>query len=429
LFIRYTTNAVDVLPLATTHGEIVAIGTELAAAAALTIGLFAPLAALTLFIVQWRADQMLLSWSLASVVIQIMLLAFACLPVGTRLSIDGRFRQKLPWRFVYGFWGTPSVERATFLRWLAFLSYALVSLSAFEFHLRDHAWSSGVAQAYVFTNPYFSGVADSARRFALSSPNGVLAFSRAIGYAMLSWEALMLPLVAAGRIGRRIVVAYGVLFFLVSALTLHLLWLPYVELLLWTLIFWAGPPLSTASRLPRSDWRIALVALAYIAAAGGALASLPWPGFANPVPSLSKLIGVINVSVFNEQDLRTNESYATVTRLGPDETRSVVPLNGEHGDRLAWHRSERVFYGISLPWRRTRAGRASECWSEALDRRPVDDLVRLDRARGAPANATYEITFYADRLLDPYARGSIVFRAMETCRVGYDPASGAAVAR
>src|SRR4051812_23365675 len=87
LSIRYTTNAIDVLRLASGRSEAVAIGFELAAAVALTVGLLTPLATLSLLLAQWQADQTLRSWSLASVVLQMALFALTWLPAGTRLSL------------------------------------------------------------------------------------------------------------------------------------------------------------------------------------------------------------------------------------------------------------------------------------------------------------------------------------------------------
>ena len=170
---------------------------------------------------------MLLSWSLGSVVLQMVLLPMALLPAGTRWSVDACFNDSAFLRKLYGLWGTPSTERAAALRLMAFVSYGAVSLSASQFHLTDPFWRTGLSQAYIFTNPYFSPHAASIRSLIDHWPGPALFASQATTAAMLFWELLMLPLALSTRIGRMFVVAYGVLFFLLSAMYLNLAWLPY----------------------------------------------------------------------------------------------------------------------------------------------------------------------------------------------------------
>ena len=127
---RYGSNAVALLYLPASRQQVVALAFELISACLLTIGLGTPLAALGLFLFQQAADRILLSWSLGSMVLQMVLLPMALLPAGTRWSVDACFNDSAFLRKLYGLWGNPSTERAAALRLMAFVSYGAVSLSA-----------------------------------------------------------------------------------------------------------------------------------------------------------------------------------------------------------------------------------------------------------------------------------------------------------
>ena len=393
---RYGSNAVALHYLPGSREQVVALAFELISACLLTIGLGTPLAALGLFLFQQAADRLLLSWSLGSVVLQMVLLPMALLPAGTRWSVDACFSDSALLRKLYGLWGTPSTERAAALRLMAFVSYGAVSLTAFQFHLTDPLWRAGLSQAYIFTNPYFSPHAASIRSFIDHSPGPALLASQVTTAAMLFWELLLLPLALTTRIGRMYVVAYGVLFFLLSAMYLNLAWLPYLELTLWALVFWVAPDLRISTTTLRQDWRLAIVAAVYAVGFAGAVVSFPWVNATNPVMTVTERLGIINTNVFNYIDLRTNESYATVARIEADGTERLLPFNDIDGRRLRWHFAERTYYGISLRWRRVRIGHADQCWSEDLDRPWVDQIIALDRGLGSPLDSRYAITFYAE---------------------------------
>jgi hypothetical protein len=420
---RYGSNAMALLYLPASHQQVAAVTFELISACLLTIGFVTPLAALGLFLFQQPADRVLLSWSLGSMVLQMVLLPMALLPAGARWSLDAYFKDSAFLRKLYGLWGTPSVERAAALRTMAFVSYGAVSLSAQQFHLTDPLWRIGLSQAYIFTNPYWSPHAASFRSFVDHWPGWALLASRAITAAMLFWEVFMLPLALSTRIGPMYVAAHGVLFFVLSAMFLDLAWLPYLELTLWALVFWVAPDLRISRATLRDDWRLAAATAVYVVGLTGAVVAFPWVHATNPVLMVSERLGALNADVFNYFDLRTNESYATVARIEADGTERLLPFNDIDGRRLGWHFSERTYYGISLPWRRVRIGHADQCWREDLDRRWVDQIVALDRGLGAPFDSRYAITFYAEPTPAPAIdrlgknRGGPQIR----CRVLFDP--------
>lgn len=422
---RYGSNAVALLYLPASPEQVAAVTFELVGAGLLTIGLLTPIAAMALFLFQQQADRLLLSWSLGSMVLQMVLLPLAVLPAGTRWSLDARYRDRAMLRAIYALWGTPTEARAAALRLMAFVAYGVVSLSAVQFHLADPLWRSGLAQAYVFTNPYFSRYADVVQVAVERWPTVALAASMAATAAMLSWEAFMLPLALVSARGRRVVAGYGLLFFASSALFLHLAWLPYLELCLWALVFWVAPGVRLSTRALADDWRLAVVTVFCVIGLVGAVSAFPWIGADNPVPLISERFGAQNVDVFNHADLRANESYVTVARLGVDGTATPLPFNDRNGGRQRWHFAERTYYGISLPWRRVRIGHADECWSETIDRPWMDQLVALDRGTGAPRDARYVVTFYAEPLPTPPVGNLGVSRGRPraTCQVLVEPAN------
>lgn len=428
---RYGSNAVALWLLPSSDLQLATVAWQLVCATLLTAGLVTPLAALALFLFQQPADRVLLSWSLGSMVLQMVLLPMALLPAGTRYALDVRLKDVAAIRALYSLWGTPTVARASALRLLSFVAFGAVSLSAVQFHLADPLWSTGLSQAYVFTNPYFSPYAAGVTAAIEEWPRLALLASQVSTAAMLFWEAFMVPVALTTRLGRRYVVLHGLIFFALSAMLLNLAWLPYFELTLWALVFWVGPDLRISGAALRHDWRLAAMVTLYAVGLTGAVLAFPWVHVTNPVPLVTERLGSLNTDVFNYVDLRTNESYATVSRLGADGGETPLPFNAADGRRLGWHFSERTYYGISLPWRRVRIGRADECWTDDLDRPWADQVVALDRGLGAPPGASYAMVFYVDPL--PAATpGTLTGRRAEArrlCRVVYDPRTSEAIAR
>lgn len=422
---RYASNAFALYLLPSTTEQVLWVALQLTSAVLLAIGLATPLAAMLLLLVQQGADRALLSWSLGSITLQMVLMPLALLPAGTRYSLDARFWARAPVRALYRLWGDPTPDRAATLRLLALLSYGFIGVSAAQFHWRDPLWRTGVSQAFIFTNPYFSPNAATFQSVIDRWPVVAMLTSRGITLLMLVWEAGMLPLALLTTVGRRFVMVHGLLFFAFSAALLNLAWLPWLEMVLWALIFWAGPPVTLGMLRSGGDRRLAAALGIYAVGLAGASVALPIVGSANPVAHISARIGAQNVDVFNYLDLRTNESYTTVARLGPDGQEVLLPFNAADGRRLAWHFSERTYYGISLPWRRQRIGKRGLCWSDELDQPWMEQVVDLDRAFGAQRSARYRVRFYAEspRSVGVEPPGLTPSRTAETCQVVYDATS------
>ena len=59
------------------------------------------------------------------------------------------------------------------------------------------------------------------------------------------------------------------------------------------------------------------------------------------------------IDVFNRADLGMTHHYYTLERLSAnDDNYELIPVTQFDGSRLDWHRSDRVYFGNTLPWRR-----------------------------------------------------------------------------
>jgi len=66
--------------------------------------------------------------------------------------------------------------------------------------------------------------------------------------------------------------------------------------------------------------------------------------------------GVTPINVFNTADLRSAENWFTITAVGTDGSKTLLPILGEDGRRLTMHRSDRVYFGYTLRFRRMMIG-------------------------------------------------------------------------
>jgi len=66
--------------------------------------------------------------------------------------------------------------------------------------------------------------------------------------------------------------------------------------------------------------------------------------------------GMAPINVFNKVDLGMAETWFTLSVVQPDGSRALLPVFAENGSRLAMHRSDRVYFGFTLPFRRRAIG-------------------------------------------------------------------------
>lgn len=95
-------------------------------------------------------------------------------------------------------------------------------------------------------------------------------------------------------------------------------------------------------------------------------------------PALAATIyGVGQINVFNQTDLRMAETWFTIAAKQGDGSEELLPIFSEDGKRLAAHRSDRVYFGNTLAFRRAVIGQTG-CQFESF-RRMLDYLVENSR--------------------------------------------------
>lgn len=208
-----------------------------------TIGLFTPIVALILLFGNVLVlDRIFGTYTLGSDVLSMLLLTFTFAPSGTRISVDsivasGQSVLSKAVRGTYAFFGTPSVERLVLVKWTTLFSYSVLCLYSVTLHLHEHLWISGYVATILLTNSYISRYHELFQSLALSSELFVL-LTRISMWGMLVWYFVLLPFTLLGGWFRKAVIAWSILFFLVSTFVLQLGWLPYYEFVLLALLFW-----------------------------------------------------------------------------------------------------------------------------------------------------------------------------------------------
>ncbi len=176
----------------------------------------------------------------------------------------------------------------------------------------------------------------------------------------------MIPLVFT-RWGKVFVRTWGWTFILVSVFDLQLTLLPFVEVVLWAMVFLPARWFALSGHRRTESWGsiqhgdLSVAAMGYTAGygalslmffknailgatTGGSLA--PW--IAQPVLYYA---GLVAPNVFNTIDLTMGERWTVLTRI--DGTRAtMVPFDGLDGERLAYLRSDLLYFANSLLWRR-----------------------------------------------------------------------------
>jgi predicted DCC family thiol-disulfide oxidoreductase YuxK len=70
----------------------------------------------------------------------------------------------------------------------------------------------------------------------------------------------------------------------------------------------------------------------------------------------ARVYGIGPIDVFNETDLRMAENWFVVSGVRPDGEEVLLPIFAERGTRLAMHRSDRVYFGHTVRFRRSTIG-------------------------------------------------------------------------
>lgn len=302
-----------------------------------------------------------------------------------------------------------ALYRAVYL--IIFAAYAGWNFQALLYHLRDPYWVGGRTTGVLFTNSYLSEVYGLFRVWEAATPRLYALFSQAVVVLQSCFQLAMLPFMLT-RWSARFVQLWGWAFILGSLADLQLSILPVVEVIMWTLVFvpsrWFALTVTSSLRpccpeFPSRSRRFAagvfctayamLLLFFYANAITGFALGGPMVA-ANKYPALF-YSGLVAPNVFNRTDLSMGDRWPVIERLdGPQ--RGLVPLNGPEGERLYYHRSDLLYFGNSLLWRRG-----------MID---VADLAAYHRPEGEGYRLARQIVLYDYRRHDAVSPGNYRIR-------------------
>jgi hypothetical protein len=158
------------------------------------------------------------------------------------------------------------------------------------------------------------------------------------------------------------------------------------------------------------------------------VAQFPWSSNARPIDPLPRflegparearfVLGFIEPNVFNATDLRMGEQWWSATWTAPGGRSGVVPLNRlDAGAREHYHRSDILYFGNSLTWRRSTIGVDLTAISQpgTFQRSLIDFVLRYHRRReGGPGPFRYEVRLFRDNAANVTLPPDIRFRPTE----------------
>lgn len=293
---------------------------------ALTIGVATPVAALLLALsLNLVIDYFAGNYSLGSMVVAICLIPLIVAPAGYTRSIDAVLMRRRGSvgalvRWLYGTWGSPTVDRIQIGSFLAFTAYATITLYSGVQHLASPTWRGGAMTAVLLLSPIASpSIAGMAQQVYTAAHAPFVLLSLLCTYGMLAWQLALFPLALLSRWTRRAVIVWGLFYFLFATYVMHLRRLGIYEVVLWALIFWAGRPDFAARRhdavrvpsLPVRGWIASAVVVSVIVLWGAFVTDWARQGnLANAERRAPIVFGLGAVNVFNEWDLKILRNHA-----------------------------------------------------------------------------------------------------------------------
>ena len=211
-----------------------------------TVGVVTPISTILLAIGVSYFDRLAGTSTLGTYIVIQLLIVMFLMNHGIYGSVDSWIMQSKHKfskvvKSLYNILGKPSQESIRIAYFLGFISYALTSFGALTLHLIDPYWIQGLTLYSALTNSYLFKFYETARYIEAVSPN-LLFIVSIIGIILQSiFQFLMIPLIFF-KWGRRYVVIWGMIFFLISLIGINLSYLPHVEILFWLLIFF---PINT----------------------------------------------------------------------------------------------------------------------------------------------------------------------------------------
>lgn len=216
-----------------------------------TIGVFTPFANILLIIFIPILDSTLYTNTLGSTIAINLLLVNLLLNSGQYYSIDKWLINKnngfsLLVLSIYKIIGIPNEKEIKRIYFLSFLLYAISSFYALILHAQDDFWIGGVTVKSMLVNTFLCKNAFVFRHIEKSIPYflDVISLSAIIGQTI--FQILMIPLMFTS-LGKKFVIVWGFIFFVISLLCLSLSYLPHLEIILWILIF--CPLLTPSSKI------------------------------------------------------------------------------------------------------------------------------------------------------------------------------------
>jgi hypothetical protein len=132
-------------------------------------------------------------------------------------------------------------------------------------------------------------------------------------------------------------------------------------------------------------------------------------------------LGFMPLDVFNKTDLNLSAHWFTVRAVDKDGKEEIVPYLGPMGERLAWHQSDRPYFGNSSLWRRSKLNLGSVCYAPS-DTRFLSDLFGWYRHRTTRSVAKYIVTYYYQPVpkVDNTAPYITIHDIAKVCEVEFD---------
>jgi predicted DCC family thiol-disulfide oxidoreductase YuxK len=158
-------------------------------------------------------------------------------------------------------------------------------------------------------------------------------------------------------------------------------------------------------------------------AAFGAIYISQLPRSALPeAPRLQQMVRVYAyapINVFNDTDLRMMQHWFTLTAIDSNGQRQLAPLTGAEGQRLAWQRSDRVYFGDKLRWRRMRNDYEAQCYLP-VDAPFLEEEASWVRRHAKSKPVAYELDYYHQPRITPEEGAVQVSPPVKICTIRLD---------
>jgi hypothetical protein len=360
-----------------------------------TLGFSLPITtALLLFLVKF-SDAAASTGTLGTTILMQTLFVFLLMNSGEYYSIDSILLKKKSVlskfiRWQYNFIGRHTKTSLTKVYFFAFFIYALISLGAMLMHIQDYYWSNGLTLKSLMSNSYLSLYFEEFRWLENNFPNFTNAFSTLGGVLQSIFQFGMIFLVFS-KFGSFFVKWWAIQFFIISLFVINLSYLPHVELVLWSLLFF--PTMRFFKKRTNENdvlheekvqnnafvqktLNVKLLKLFYksygILVLVFVLIRFPYvSNYTTEVLGYSKKVigfvvsrsGLEVPSVFNLVDLSMGDKWMVIYRKKQNSnTWELLPITAENGERLTYsgnnvllfsnHNSDFLYFGTSLLYRR-----------------------------------------------------------------------------